>query len=157
MSGVGRMGQVIELTVVPAEDEQADGQAKGLVATRETAGAAGQTGQVMPQLSIVAFNAVGLALVAQGPMATGIVDQGMVGVEIVTVVLSSLGAAVEHGLQLGVLALPDDIPTHDTAGRAVYGGEEVDASFFSPMKVNNSSNSTVSGAATVGAGGSWAA
>jgi len=68
----------------------------------------------------------------------------------VRVVTWRMWRAVNHRLQDFWRALPHHIVRDNAARRPIYRCDDVGLRFFEPMKVNNSSSSTTSGAATAG-------
>ena len=112
----------------------------------------------MPQVSVDAFDREGLALVCESAVAPGIVDQRVVGGEVITVVLVSLWGAIQKSLYHLGSALFDHSPADNTARRPVDNGHEVPFVFLSPMNVYSSSiSATSSSPSGSGADGSCAA
>jgi len=64
---------------------------------------------------------------------------------------------IHHFLQVRCVALPDHSAPNEAARGPIYFGDDVDLVFFSPMKVNNSSNSATSTSLGTGAEGSSSA
>ncbi len=62
----------------------------------------------------------------------------------------SVRRAVNHTLQHCGRALPHHVVGDNAARRSIYGRDDVGLRFFEPTKVNNSSSSTTSGAASAG-------
>ena len=103
----------------------------------------------MAQVGIDGFDRVGLALVVHRGMLSPItqlaVDERGVGE-----VPLSMWRTVNHTLQDFGCAFPHHVISDDTARGSIYGRDDVSLRFFEPTKVNNSSSSTTSGAATAG-------
>jgi hypothetical protein len=125
----------VQLAAVPGVDEELDGPTQGRKRPREAAGFARQAGQIVAQLGVVGLDRVRLALAGRDSMVAGIVHEPVIGLEIVGVVLSGLGAALEDLLQLLRAPVPEDIPTEDAARGAVDLRDDVGDVFFSPTKV----------------------
>ncbi len=96
----------------------------------------------MTELRIIALDRVGLALVGQRLMLARVVDEVRGGGQLVGVVLSGGGRGIEQGLEPLRLAVRGDVVGDDAAAGAVSLRDEVDALFFCPSYVYNSSNST---------------
>lgn len=129
------MLSAIELAAVPRVDEELDGGAYGMQRPGEAARASPQPRQVVAQLRVVRFHRVGLALVGQRLMVTGIIHQVGVARHLVRVVLARGGCGVEHRLQALQLEVIGDLIGDDAARGAVHLGDEVDARFLEPSKV----------------------
>ena len=102
----------------------------------------------MAQVSVDSFNCVGLTLVVHrgvsAPVTQLAIHQRGVGE-----VTLSMWRAVNHTLQDCGRALPHHVVRDDASSGSVYRRDDVGLRFFEPTKVNSSSSSTTSGAATV--------
>lgn len=141
MGGIGGIGAFVELTPIPRADEYLDGVAQRLQTTRETTRAAGEPCKVVTQFSITAFDRIGLALVRQGLVLPGIVDQLRVDAERIAVVLLRLWTLIEHGLKSRFRAVFQNTPIDDAARGAINLSHDIHFVFFEPTNVNNSSSS----------------
>ncbi len=92
----------------------------------------------MPKFSIVCFHRIGLTFVGKRPMVSRIIDQRLIGGELIGVVRYRLRAAVKHGLHNVCGSFPDDVPAHNTMRLSVYLRDDVDDVFFFPAKVKSS-------------------
>src|SRR5919201_2071259 len=99
VADVAREGALVQVAAIPGVDEELDGPAQGVERAREAARLAPQAGQIVAQLGIVGFNSVRLALAGCDSVAARVVDERVIGREIVGVVLGRLGAALHELLQ----------------------------------------------------------
>jgi hypothetical protein len=90
-------------------------------------------------------------------MASGEVNQSMIGRKVVAEVALSLRGAVQQRLHRLSGAGGDKVPADNAAGGTVDDGHDVVFVFLSPMNVNSSSNSATSTLSGIGAGGNWLA
>lgn len=77
-------------------------------------------------------------------MLAGIIDERLVGGEIIAEVLLGLGAAIQERLHGLPVALSDYIPAYNAVGATFNRRDHIDNVFLSPTKVNSSSNSMTS-------------
>ena len=78
-------------------------------------------------------------------MKCWIVNERVVGGELVTEVEVGLWTTIQHSLHNLFSPFPDHIPTDNTVGSTVNRSQDVGFVFLSPMKVKTSSNSTIFG------------
>ncbi len=90
-------------------------------------------------------------------MFARVVDQQLIQFPLIAEVLLRRLTLVNDLLQVDRPSLPHDLPADDAASLAIDCGQDVGFVFFSPMKVNSSSNSTVSFSAGWGVAGKLAA
>lgn len=147
----------MQLALVEAVHEQLQGGLQGLRATGETTRSSSKPGQVMAQLSIPAFNRVGVGFALRNFIDAPVIPQAFVGSKGVTVVALGLGSLIHHLLDHLLGSFPDDFAAQKAAGEAVYDGDDEDLLFLSPMKVNNSSISASLTWLGSGGSGNWSA
>jgi len=143
MGWIRRVSLFIELPPVVAVDKQAQSTFQCIGTTRETARRSCQARQVVSQLGIVSFDRVGIGFAFRNFISARVIPQAVIGIEGITKVLLSLGRIVYHLLNGWLSALPYYFPTQIATRLPIYDGQDVDPVFLLPMKVNNSSISTV--------------
>jgi hypothetical protein len=74
-------------------------------------------------------------------MGAGSIIERLVGLELIGIVATGFGGAVQHLLQIFLGPFPDHIPAHNTVRGTVNVGHDVDLVFLSPTKLYNLSNS----------------
>ncbi len=106
----------------------------------------------MPQIGVAPFHTVGLTFVWHGSIG-GIesINQVLIRCEAITVVALGLGRLVNHRLERGFVPRGYHRPAYEGMRRAVHRRYDIDAVFLCLTKVYNSSSSTVSACAGVGA------
>lgn len=157
MGWISREALFIELSTVEAVNKQTQGTGKRIRTTRETARGSCQACQIMPQLSVVSFNRVGISLAARNFIVAKVIPQAIIGIKSVTVILFGLWSTIYHVLDRLLSALPDHFPTQITARLPIYDREDVDPVFLLPINVNNSSISAVLTSPGIGVSGKLAA
>jgi hypothetical protein len=140
----------VELSGVESENKKDQRATQGQRTARETARLSSQTCQIVAQFGIIPLHREGLRLAFRNYVPTRIVCQQIVGCESIAVVHPRRWTLVDHPLHVHGIPFPDYIAANEAAGAPVYLGYDVDLLFFSPMKVNNSSNSAVSTSLGVG-------
>ncbi len=90
-------------------------------------------------------------------MFARVINQQLIQFPLITEVLSRPATLVNDLLHDGGLSLPHHLPAYNAARLTVDRCQDVGFVFFSPMKVNSSSNSTVSFSAGWGISGKRAA
>jgi len=151
MGRILRKTLAIELAGIPGVDKELDGSAKGMNATRKTAGTSSKASQIVTQFSVDAFDTESFALIGHGCVDARAVDEAAVGGKQVTVVETRLWSAVHERLEPFLAALVLNSPSQNTTGGAVNQRHEVDFVFFFPTKLYSSSNSIASTRAGSGA------
>ena len=131
----------VALTTVPGKDKEFDSTPQGMDRGCKTARTTGQSGQIVPQFSIIGLNGVGLAFVSMSAPVAGKVDERFVDRKGIGIILFGLRRTVEQGLHGGVVTGKNDVPADNTAAVTVYVSDDVRFVFLAPMKVNSSSNS----------------
>lgn len=157
MSRIGRESLLVQLTAVEAIDKQAQGTLKRVGTARETPRRPGQASQVMPQLSIVGFDSIGVCFAFRDFVAAPVIPQAVIGIPGIAVVVFGLGRFVDHLLNGWLSALTDHFPAQIAAGLPVNQRQDIDPVFLWPMKVNNSSISAALTSSGKGASGKLAA
>ncbi len=152
-----RVSLLEELAAIEGKHKQLDGIAQSLDATRETTRSSRQARQVMPQLRIVRFHGIGITLAFRDRVPAWVIHQQLVHLPLITEVLPCPSALVNHWLHHLRLSLPDHLPAHNASRLTIHRRQDVGFVFFSPMKVNSSSNSSVSFSAGCGVSGRLAA
>jgi hypothetical protein len=97
MSRIVRILVFMQLPTIPGIHKKLEAD-QGVQTLGETTGFASKTGEIMSQLSIHTFHAIGFAFVGHGGMRTGGIEQGFAGRKQVTVVPDGLRTVIEHGL-----------------------------------------------------------
>lgn len=97
----------------------------------------------MTDLRIAGFDRVGLGFSIGDFIPAEVIPEQVIDIEGVTEIPLGLWSLVDHGLDRFLGAFPEKIPAQNAAGVPIDDGHEVDSVFFSPMNVNNSSNSAV--------------
>lgn len=157
MSRISRKTLLVKLPTVEAIDKQAQGTLKRMGTARETPRRAGQASQVMPQLSIVGFDGIGVAFAFRDCVAAPVIPQAVIGRPGIAVVVFGLGRCVDQRLNGWLRTFPDHLPAQIAAGLPVDQRQDVDPVFLWPMKVNTSSISATWTSSGKGAAGKWAA
>lgn len=111
----------------------------------------------MAQFRIIAFDRVGVGLAFRDRVFAGIIHQQLIQLPLITEVVFRPLALVNNLLHDSGLSLPHHLPAHNAARLAIDRRQDVGFVFFSPIKVNTSSNSTVSFSAGCGVSGKLAA
>jgi hypothetical protein len=135
VAGIAREGPLVQVAAIPGVPEELDGPLPGLKRTREAAGFACQAGQIGAQCGIVGLDGGGLALARRASRAAGIVDEPVLGLEIVGVRLGRVGTALDDLLQPLRAPFPQDIPAEDAARGALYLRDAGGYGFLCVMKV----------------------
>jgi hypothetical protein len=82
------------LTAVPSKDKQFYRRPQSMNRTGKTAGFTDQTRQVMAQFGIIGFNRVGLALIGQGLVLAGIINERIIGRKLVRILVECLRGSI---------------------------------------------------------------
>jgi len=157
MSRVVGKTLLMQLTPIETIHKELERRLQSFRAARKTARAAGQASQIMAQLSIIAFDRVGLVFPLGDFIRTLVVPQAIIGIKGVAVIALGFGSLIHQLLDGFLSALPNHSKAQVAAGEAIYDGDDEDLFFFSPMKLNNSSISASLTSAGTGGSGNWAA
>ena len=116
MGRIGRVLVFIKLPPVIAIYEQTQSTFKSVRAAREASRRSCQTRQVVTQLSVVAFDRVGISFAFRDFISAPVIPKTIIGIECITVILLRLGCIVYHLLDGWLSALPNHFPAQITAG-----------------------------------------
>ena len=94
-----------------------------------------QASEIMPQVGVVAFDAVSLALSRRNGMSSRRIQQGLIGVEAIAVILPRSAGFVYDRLNRIECSLGHHVESQEAAGGTVNGSHEIDAAFFEPTNV----------------------
>lgn len=144
------MFALAELPLVVEANKQVNGTPERMNTAREAARPSGESGEVVPQVSIRALNRVGLALVIHHLMSAPPAEF-FVSVEGIREVVGGVRCIVNDRLHHFWCAMKAYVPRDDATCVTIYDGDDVGGRFFEPTKVNSSSISSTSGLATGGA------
>ena len=147
----------MQLTPIETIHKEFQGCLQGLRATRETARAAGQTSQIMPQLSVITFDRVGVGFALGDFISSAVIPQAVISLKGIAVVTPGFRRFVHQLLNGRLGSLPDNPKAQVAASEPVYDGDDEDLVFLSPIKVNNSSISASLTSAGTGGSGSRSA
>ena len=114
----------MQLTLIPSMSKGFQIPVQPVETTREAPAAAGQPGQVVAQLGIVAFNGVCLALIKQGQMIASTIAQTIIQRELVAVILCRPGL-IDHLLPHRPSALKNSLNTQKAARCPVDNSHDV--------------------------------
>ena len=93
----------------------------------------------MTQFGIIRLDRKRIGLAFRDRIPTEVIPQSGIRIKAITVIPSCLGRLIYHLLNRFLSAFPDDCPTQQTTGFAVYNCKNVDFVFLSPINVNSSS------------------
>lgn len=141
MSRIIRIPLFVELSAVITESKQMKSSSEGNRATRETTRLASQARQIMSQFRIICFYRIRVSLALGDFISAKVIPKTSIGIKSITVIPFRFWRFIHHLLNDCLGAFPDDCPTQQTTGFAVYNCKNVDSVFLSPIKVNNSSSS----------------
>ena len=148
---------LMQLTPIEAVHKKLESSFQGFRAARKTARASGQASQIMAQLSIIAFDRVGVRFALGDFIHTLVVPQAIIGIKGVAVITLGFGRFIHQLLDGFLSSQPYHSKAQVAAGEAIYDGDDEDLFFFSPMKLNNSSISASLTSAGTGGSGNWTA
>ncbi len=148
---------LVEWATVEAIDKHTQCTLEHIRAAREAARRSGQTGQVVSQLGVVAFDRESVCFALRNFVSAVVIPKSVIGIKRITVIAFGLGSLIYHLLDGLLSALPDHFPTQITACLPVYDREDIDPVFLLPIKVNSSSISASFTSSGKGASGKLAA
>lgn len=93
----------------------------------------------MTQLSVIAFDRVGIGFALGDFIRTTVIPQAGISTKGIAIVAPGFGRFVHHLLNGYLGSLPDDPKAQVAASEPVHQGYDEDSVFLSPIKVNNSS------------------
>jgi hypothetical protein len=111
----------------------------------------------MTQLRIIAFNRIGIVFAICNFVSSIVIPKKTVGCEGIAEIVFRLGCFMNHELDSLLDAFPDNNPTQNATGLAIYYGYDVNSAFLSPIKVKSSSISAFSTLSATGVAGSFSA
>ena len=156
---IGREAMLVQLAAVEAIDKKAQRTFECNGTARETARRSCQTSQVVSQLSVIAFDRVGIGFPIRYFIPAEVIPEAVISIKRIAIIAFRLGSLIHHLLDSLLSAFPDYFPAQITACLPIYAREDVDPVFLLPIKVNNSSISasfTSSGKGAAGKLAAWA-
>src|SRR6266496_1292924 len=93
----------------------------------------------MAKFRIIRFNRIGVGLPIRNFISAKVIPKMSIGIKTITVIPFGFRSFIHQLLDRILGAFPNDRPTQQAPGFAIYQRKDIDAVFLSPMKVNNSS------------------
>ena len=107
------MGRIIretllhKLALIEAVDKELNCPFQGFNASGKATRTASQTGQIVPQFSVVAFHRVSVSLSVRDFIMTVVVPQAIIGIKSITMILFGFDRFIHHVLDHLLAAFPD--------------------------------------------------
>lgn len=149
----------MQLTSVETIHKELQGSLQRFWTARKAPRAARQTGQIMTQLCVVAFDGISVGLALGDFIHTPVIPQAFVSIKGIAEIAFRFGSLVNDFLDGRLGAFPHHSEAQVATGEPVYDRDDEDLVFLSPIKVNNSSISaslTLSGTGGSGKLSAWA-